>query len=359
MTTPLAIATYSPAVSAAAPPQAPKLRRMRVLIFALALAVAWACLPFLSGLLGAGILAVLGTPAHRVLARRLGARTSALLLSLLALVLIAAPALLLLATAIQQAPAALERVRGSTEYARLAALHFGPVDVGAELTNAAGATLSWASTRAVAAAGNVTNGVLNLLIGLVGLYYLLPAGPALWRRARRMLPGAPSETDMMAERFSEITRAALLSIAATAVSQGLTVGLAFMMVGLSNPLFWGVITGMVSILPILGSALVWVPGVIVLFLDGRTGAALTLGFVGAVICSNVDNIIRPFIFRRVSGMHPMVSLLGAFAGVKALGVIGVFVGPLVLTLFLELLALHENELLGDDAPARSLQSADL
>jgi len=58
----------------------------------------------------------------------------------------------------------------------------------------------------------------------------------------------------------------------------------------------------------------------VLFLDGRTGAALTLGFVGAVICSNVDNIIRPFIFRRVSGMHPMVSLLGAFAGVKALGV---------------------------------------
>ena len=359
MSTPLAIATFSPAVSA--PPQPSQLRRMRILIFALAVAVAWACLPFVSGLLGAGILAVLGTPAHRVLARRLGARTSALLLSLLALVLIAAPALLLLATAIQQAPAALERVRGSSEYARLAALHVGPMDVGAELTNAAGATLSWASSRAVAAAGNVTNSVLNLLIGLVGLYYLLPAGPALWRRVRRILPGAPSETDLLADRFGEITRAALLSIAATAVSQGLTVGVAFRMVGLSNPLFWGVITGMVSILPILGSALVWVPGVVVLFLDGRTGAAFALGIVGIVICSNVDNVISPFIFRRVSGVHPMISLLGVFAGVKALGLIGVFAGPLVLTLFLELLALHEEELLGDGAPApaRSLQSTAL
>lgn len=353
MTTRLIVETPGAAVPSSTAPQDPKVRRMRVLIVVLALAVAWASLPFLPGLLGAGVLAVLGSPAHRVFSRKIGSRTSALCLTLLALVLIAAPVLLLLATAIQQAPSALERVRGSAEYARLAALHVGPVDVGAELANAAGAALTWASTRAISAAGNVTNGILNLLLALVGVYYLLPAGPGLWRRARRLLSGAPDDTDLLATRFSEITRAALLSIVATALSQGLTVGLAFAMVGLSNPLFWGVITGMVSILPILGSALVWLPGVVVLFLDGRTGAAFTLGIIGVVICSNVDNVIRPFIFRRVSGMHPMVSLLGAFAGVKAMGLIGVLVGPLVLTLFLELLALHETELAGNAAGARS------
>ena len=203
MTTRLIVETPGAAVPSSTAPQDPKVRRMRVLIVVLALAVAWASLPFLPGLFGAGVLAVLGSPAHRVFSRKIGSRTAALCLTLLALVLIAA------------------------------------------------------------------------------------------------------QTDM------------------------------------------------VSILPILGSALVWFPGAVVLFLDGRTGAAFILGIIGVVICSNVDNVIRPFIFRRVSGMHPMVSLLGAFAGVKAMGLIGVLVGPLVLTLFLELLALHETELAGNAAGARS------
>ena len=325
--------------------------RGRVLIVALALGVAWACLPFFPGLIGAVVLAVLGTPAHRRLSARVGSRTAALFLSLLALLFLATPAVLLLATAIQQAPSALQRVLESGALARLSGIHVGSVDVGAEITNATRAALTTVSTRAVAVAGGVTNAVINLLLCFVGFYYLLPAGPGLWRRARRMLPGAPSETDFIAERFSSITRAALLSVTATALSQGLTVGLAFVIVGLSNPLFWGVITGIVSVLPIIGSALIWFPGAIVLYLDGRIGAALALTLIGAVICSNVDNIIRPFIFRRVSGVHPMVSLLGAFAGVKAMGIIGVLVGPLAFTLFLEVLVMHEEEFAIEHATA--------
>jgi predicted PurR-regulated permease PerM len=88
-------------------------------------------------------------------------------------------------------------------------------------------------------------------------------------------------------------------------------------------------------------------------LGKRAGAALALLIIGAVICSNVDNIIRPFIFRRVSGVHPMVSLLGAFAGVKAMGLIGLLVGPLALTLFLEILVLHEEDFASEDTRAHS------
>jgi predicted PurR-regulated permease PerM len=185
--------------------------------------------------------------------------------------------------------------------------------------------------------------VLNLLIGLLGFYYLLPAGPALWRRARRLIPFSSSGADRLAERFTSITRAALLSIVATALSQGLTVGLGFLLVGLPNPLFWGVVTGVVSILPIFGSALIWVPGAAVLFLDGRMGPAITLGIIGFVISSNVDNLILPIIYRRVSGMHPMTSLLGAFAGVKLLGIFGLLLGPLALTYCFELYSLYEAE----------------
>ena len=77
----------------------------------------------------------------------------------------------------------------------------------------------------------------------------------------------------------------------------------------------------------LGSALVWTPAVVVLLLDARPGAALTLALIGVIISSNVDNVIRPFIYRRVSGLHPMATLLGAFAGMQLLGLLGFVLGP--------------------------------
>lgn len=318
-------------------------RRTRIVILALALGVAWAILPFLPGLLGAGVLTVLAAPTHRSIAARVGERTSALLLSIGLLLLLVVPALLLLAAGIQQAPAALHRVVESRAFARLAAVQIGTIDIGVEITGAGRNAIAWVSGHALGAAGTVTETVLNLLIGFVGLYYLLPKRAAVWGHVRRLIPFPSSEADDLAERFTSITRAALLSIAATALSQGLTVGLAFALVGLPNPFFWGVATGMASILPILGSALIWLPGVIVLLLDDHIGAAITLGLIGLVICSNVDNIIRLFIFRRMSGVHPMASLVGAFAGVKVLGILGIFLGPLALTYCLELFALHEAE----------------
>ena len=325
-------------------------------MLALALGVAWACLPFLPGLLGAGVLAVIAAPAHRSIAARVGERTSALLLSIGLLLLLVVPALLLLAAGIQQAPAALQHVLESRAFARLAAVQIGTIDIGVEITGAGRNAIAWVSGHVLAAAGTVTETVLNLLIGFVGLYYLLPARAAVWGHVRRLIPFPSSEADDLAERFTSITRAALLSIAATALSQGLTVGLGFVLVGLPNPFFWGVATGMASILPILGSALIWLPGVVVLLLDDRIGPAITLGLIGLVICSNVDNIIRPFIFRRMSGVHPMASLVGAFAGVKVLGILGIFLGPLALTYCLELFALHEAEFGASDPGPESTVS---
>jgi predicted PurR-regulated permease PerM len=103
------------------------------------------------------------------------------------------------------------------------------------------------------------------------------------------------------------------------------------------------VTALVSVLPILGSSLVWVPATAVLLLSQRPGAALALGLIGAVVSSNVDNVIRPVIYRRVSGLHPMASLLGAFAGVEMFGLIGLVLGPLAIAYCLELISLYETE----------------
>ena len=320
-------------------------RVVRIALLLLAAGVAWACLPFVPGLLGAVVLCVVATPAYRALAPRVGERTSALLVVIAAAILIALPVGFLAAAMIQEAPAALQRMLASDTFARIALLRVGDVEIGALLRDAGRSLVAWGSGRALSAAAGVTQVILNLFLALLGLYYLLPTAPALWRKMSRLIPFSPSGVSELAERFKSTTQAGLLGIAATSVAQGLTVGLAFTAVGLSNPLFWGVVTGAVSILPVFGSALVWGPGVAVLFAERRYGAAATLAAIGVVVCSNVDNVIRPIIYRRVSGLHPMTSLVGAFAGVQLFGLIGVLLGPLALTYCVELYHLYDAEYL--------------
>jgi predicted PurR-regulated permease PerM len=96
------------------------------------------------------------------------------------------------------------------------------------------------------------------------------------------------------------------------------------------------------VLPLFGSALVWLPGSIVLFASGRPGAAIALLVFGAVVVSNIDNLVRPIVYRRVSGIHPMLTIVGAFAGVHLFGLIGALVGPLLLSYFVELTSLYER-----------------
>lgn len=317
--------------------------RARLLIGALIVGVAWACLPFISGLLGALVLAVIARPAHRRLAPRIGERRSALALTLVAALVLTGPGVLLVAGLVEQGPIALRRVVESQGFARLAALQVGEVNVGEQAVEATRAIAAWLSGRAVAAAGSITQAIINALLALLGMYYLLPAAPDAWRRARSFIPFSAEGTAELAARFSSITEATLLGIVATAVSQGITVGVAFWLVSLPNPVFWGTVTALVSVLPILGSALVWAPGVAVLVLDERPGAALALLAIGVIICSNVDNVIRPLIFKRVSGLHPMAALLGAFAGTKMLGLLGLLLGPLALAYCIELLHLYRAE----------------
>jgi len=165
----------------------------------------------------------------------------------------------------------------------------------------------------------------------------------LWRRMRALIPFSAAGADHLAERFTSVTEAAILGIIVTAIAQALTIGLGVWIVGLPNPLLWAALTAVVSVLPILGSALVWIPGVVVLLLSDRPGAALALGLIGAIVASNVDNVIRPVIYRRVSGLHPMAGLLGAFAGVELFGLLGLVLGPLAIAYCLELIRLYEME----------------
>jgi predicted PurR-regulated permease PerM len=331
--------TAAPIVGA----RARRARTARVAIGLLTLVLAWACVPYLAGLLGAIVLHVLCAPAYRRLAPRLGSRGAAVLITVAATLLLVVPMLALVAGALQQAPVALAHVARRDVFDRAATLHVGPVDIGAQIARTGDAALAWISSRALHVAGSVTRATLNLLIAVVGLYYLMPSARTLWHQVSPFVPFSRAGTEALRERFVLVTEATLLGLVAASVSQELVVGLAFWAVGLPNPLVWGVVTGVTSVLPILGASLVWLPGVVVLVVDGRYGAATALGLIGLVIASNIDNVVLPSIYRRVSGIHPMATLVGAFAGVELLGVVGLLLGPLAITYTLELIRLYRAE----------------
>ena len=322
--------------------QTPK-DRAGALIFALAVAIIVALTPFLSGLLGAAVLYVICFRPYRWLARWLKPGIAASLILLAAILVIALPLTWLIGIVIDQAPDALRRVQGSGVYARVAALHIGTMPIGAQLAKASGDLVSWLSTQLIGFVGGATSAALNLVIAFFGLYYMLRSGPQMWAAARGYIPFSARTADALKDRFFGVTQATLLGTALVAVLQGALVGVGFWIVDLPNPLFWGTVTAFASILPVLGSGLVWLPGVLILVAQQRYPSAVVLLVIGAGIASNVDNVIRPLVYRRVSNIHPMITLVGAFAGVRYFGLLGLLLGPLAIAYLFELLRFYRED----------------
>ena len=344
---PAAPAAPAPPTTAVAPTHAPDPRqvrlRARILIAALGAGVLFALAPYVAGLVGGALLYVMCLPLHRSLRTRVSSGVAASLLVVAALLLVLLPGAWLTVQIVQQAPDVLRAVGTSPLLARLDALTIAGIDVGAQIARAGGTLASWGSRQAVAILGGATQALLDLVIALFGLYYLLVTGDALWGRVRRWVPFSEASAERLRERAHSVAEATLLGTALTAALQGTIVGVAFWLTGIDHALFWGAVTALCSVLPLFGSALVWVPGALYHVVQGHIPQALALLVAGGVVASNVDNLIRPIIYRRVSDIHPMITLVGAFAGVRLFGLVGVLLGPLAISLFFELLTIYEEE----------------
>lgn len=234
---------------------------------------------------------------------------------------------------------------------RLAQLRIGNFEIGPQLVALGQQAVQWLGSSAFSLLGTATRVVLNLGIAFFGLYYLLLNPDRTWEGLRPYIPFSAANTEKLRKRFRDVTNSTLIGTGVTAAVQGTLVGLGFWVVGLSDAAFWGVLAMVFAILPVVGSGLVWGPGVLALVLDARPGAAVGLGLWGALVVANIDNVIRPMVFRRWAHIHPLVTLLGAFAGVRFFGILGLLVGPLALSYFFELLRMYREEYL--DAEARS------
>ena len=320
-------------------------QRAAWLILLLGAGLAIAVAPYATGLVGGLVLYVVFRPLHGPVARGIGPRPAAIVVVILALVLLVAPTVFLATLLVDQAQAIASGVIQSPLLQRLATLEIRGMPVGPRLAGAGERIVTWLGTNALGLIGTATRIALNIAISLFLTYYLLLKPGETWAAMKPYIPFSEANAERLRERFRDVTISTIVGTGLIAVVQGSVVALGFQLTDLDHPLFWGVVTVVFAILPIVGSGLIWGPGALTLVLDGRYGAAAFLATLGVVVVGNVDLLIRPAVFRRYAQIHPLVTLIGAIGGVSYFGLLGILIGPLAVSYFFELIRMYREEYL--------------
>lgn len=326
----------------------------RTVVLALTLAISLVFVtmlkPFLMTLLLAGITAAMAQPLYRRLLRGLRGRvrTASLLTVLLLVVCVLLPLLGVLGVVANQALQISQMVIPWVERqledpgALVRGLEDSPL--GQKLTPyrepimaKAGQVVGAVSRFLFDSLSATTRGTVALLfqVGLLlyALFFFLSDGRALLDRMLYYLPLNPDDEERMLERFTSVTRATLKGTLLIGVAQGALAGAAFAVLGIQGAVFWGTVMVLLSIVPGIGTGLVWVPAAVILMASDRVGAGIGLALWCAVVVGSIDNVVRPRLVGRDTRMHDLLILFGTLGGVLMFGALGFLVGPIVAALF--------------------------
>jgi predicted PurR-regulated permease PerM len=318
--------------------------RAALIVLLLAVGVFYALMPYATGLIGAPVLYVLFAPSHQWLARRIRPGPAAVVVILIAFLVIVLPGVWLIGMLVGQAGDVASGLAKSTLLDRLSTLRVGQFELGPELANIGRSLIQWLGQNALGFIGSATHFTLNLIFSFFGLYYLLLGPGEGWRGIHSYVPFSEKNVLLLRDRFRSVTLATVIGTGLTATIQGIIIGATFALVGLSNSVFWGVVTIVFGILPVVGAGIIWVPGAISLWVSGHAAGAIVLVVVG-LLAGQLHALINPWVFKRYSHIHPMVTLVGAIAGVSYFGLLGLLIGPLALSYFFELIRMYREEYL--------------
>jgi len=185
--------------------------------------------------------------------------------------------------------------------------------------------------------------VLHIVIFLVSLFYFIRDGEKLVDYANGLLPLSKKYRKELSEKLYNLMHGIIFGIFGAAIVQGLLVGIGLSLAGVENALFWGAIASLLSIVPYVGVALVWVPFAIGFFVSSQFMTGLFFSIWCVVFVSNIDNFIKPYLIGSKSHLHPFAVLVVMLGGTLAFGVRGLLFGPFILTITLAFLHIYKLE----------------
>ncbi len=177
------------------------------------------------------------------------------------------------------------------------------------------------------------NFLFMIFILLYSMFFFLMDGHKLLDKILFYLPLEEADERRLLDKFTSVTRATLKGTVVTGILQGGLAALAFAVVGIKGAVFWGAIMAVLSIIPGIGTALVWVPAAVVLAAGGHLIKAAGLATFCAIVVGSVDNFLRPLLVGRDTQMHELLILFGTLGGILMFGVVGFIIGPIIAALF--------------------------
>lgn len=179
--------------------------------------------------------------------------------------------------------------------------------------------------------------IIQIVTALVALFFFFRDADRIREALPRLIPIERERVEMLLNQVSDSILANMYGVVAVGAAQGALTGAGMWAAGVHAPVLWGVIAAVLSLIPIFGTGLVWGPAAVALAVQGAWGKAIFLGIWGAVVVANSDNFVRPWVVSGRAGMNPLLVLFGLLGGMKAFGVLGIFLGPVILSVTATLL----------------------
>lgn len=315
--------------------------------------------PFLKIIILAIVFSVVLYPIYRWFLHRVvrGNQWFASLLTiLLFLIVICVPLFFIIKAVIHQAQDLLILFTSPAKTAAIAAkintvvkAHFSwvPVDIGQYTAGIAKAVTS--------SVGNILSVILatlfSLLLLILTLFYFLKDGGTWNKTLISLSPLTDESTEKILLKLKLAINGVIKGYLLIALVQGTMMGLGLWVFGIPNPALWGVFTGLASLIPTIGTALVSIPAIIYLFVNGHTGAGVGLAIWAAAAVGTIDNLLNPIIVGRSVEIHPMLILFSVLGGVALMGPIGIILGPLVISFVFAVMSVYSSEMKHGDVPA--------
>ena len=193
--------------------------------------------------------------------------------------------------------------------------------------------------------------IVSFILMLFVLFFVLRDGPRFAARTVRMLPIEPALRGKLWRHLIEVTRAVFMGIGLTALVQGILLGIGFAIAGVPSALVFGVLGMLFALVPMVGTAIVWIPAVLWLLAQGQPYFALFMLVWGVIVVGGVDNFLRPMLISGRAEVPTLAVFIGVMGGLSAFGFIGLFLGPIVLGLVVALLRFTTEELVPDSGAA--------
>ncbi len=191
--------------------------------------------------------------------------------------------------------------------------------------------------------GQLAGFIFDFLIMLTAMYYFFLDGRRIVASLKELSPLPDDYQEQLIRQFLEVSQATLYGSLMTAVCQGIAGGLLFALLGIPGALLWGALMGFLSLIPAVGSFLIWMPAGMYQLLVGEAWKGAVILFFGVTVVSSLDNILKPYFIRGKADMHALLVFLSAFGGIQVFGFLGLVLGPLVCALFLTFLELYKIE----------------